>query len=80
MPHDLEAALAVFAAVMAANALRWASRWVTDLVRGTPNKLDDKLWAAVQKGVGAALEGKRAVDDTAKWDGVEGKTELKKRQ
>ncbi len=48
LPSEVQVALAAFVAVLAANALKWASRLVTNYVRGTPNKLDDKIWSAVR--------------------------------
>ena len=56
LPHEVEVAVAAFAAVIAANAVRWASRRVTDFVRGTPNKIDDKVWAAVQGAMDSVLK------------------------
>ncbi len=52
---EMQLALASFAAVMAANALRWLWRRLTDYVRGTPNKIDDKIVAAMNDVVGSAL-------------------------
>ncbi len=51
LPSEVQVALAAFVAVLAANALKWASRFVTNYVRGTPNKLDDKIWAAVRDAI-----------------------------
>ena len=51
LPSEVQIALAAFVAVLAANALKWASRFITNYVRGTPNKLDDKIWAAVRDAI-----------------------------
>ncbi len=51
IPSEGQVALAAFVAVLAANALKWASRLITNYVRGTPNKLDDKIWAAVRDAI-----------------------------
>ncbi len=51
LPSEVQVALAAFVAVLAANALKWASRFITNYVRGTPNKLDDKIWAAVRDAI-----------------------------
>ena len=48
LPSEVQVALAAFVAVLAANALKWASRFITNYVRGTPNKLDDKIWTAMR--------------------------------
>ena len=56
IPHEVEVALAAFAAVLAANLVKWLSQRVTDFVRGTPNKIDDKIWAAVQGAMDQALK------------------------
>ncbi len=48
LPSEVQVALAAFVAVLAANALKWASRFISNYVRGTPNQLDDKIWAAVR--------------------------------
>lgn len=49
---EIEVMIAAFVAVLAANALKWLSRFITDYVRGTPNKIDDKIWAAIQDALG----------------------------
>ncbi len=48
LPSEVQVALAAFVAVLAANALKWLSRLISSYVRGTPNQLDDKIWAAVR--------------------------------
>ncbi len=49
IPSEVQVALAAFVAVLAANALKWGSRFITNYVRGTPNQIDDKIWAAVRE-------------------------------
>ena len=51
MTPEIEIALYVLVAVFAANAIKGAGRWITSYVRGTPTQIDDKIWAAVQKGL-----------------------------
>ncbi len=51
LPSEVQVALAAFVAVLAANALKWASRLISSYVRGTPNQLDDKIWAAVRDAI-----------------------------
>ncbi len=51
LPSEVQVALAAFVAVLAANALKWASRFISNYVRGTPNQLDDKIWAAVRDAI-----------------------------
>lgn len=48
---ELGSAAAIFAAVLAANAARWLWRRVGDYVKGTHNKIDDKIFAAVKQAV-----------------------------
>ncbi len=51
LPSEVQVALAAFVAVLAANALKWASRLISSYVRGTPSQLDDKIWAAVRDAI-----------------------------
>ena len=53
---ELGGAAAVFAAVLAANAVRWAWRRLGDYVRKTPNKIDDKIFAAAKEAMEEVLE------------------------
>ena len=50
MTPELETAAYTFAAVAVVGLLKGAARWITSYVKGTPTQIDDKIWAAVQKG------------------------------
>ncbi len=70
LPSEVQVALAAFVAVLAANALKWASRFIANYVRGTPNTLDDKIWAAVQEALDQDYE--EQVDAAAlRWAAVQ---------
>lgn len=60
---EIEVMIAAFVAVLAANALKWFSRFITNWVRGTPNKIDDKIWAAIQDALGE-VNGKNGIKPT----------------
>ena len=53
---ELIVGLAAAAGAMAGQAMSWAVKLIDALVRGTPTKLDDKVWAAVHGAMSEALE------------------------
>lgn len=48
---ELTLALAAAAGALVANSSKWLLRWVGNYVKGTPNKLDDRIFAAVKKAI-----------------------------
>ncbi len=62
---EITMAFAAFAAIFARDGLRWLFRLIGSYVAGTPNKLDDKIWEAVQKGLGDALDAREEKMDGA---------------
>ncbi len=63
LPPEMQTAIYAFIAVIAANAVRWVWRWVQAYADKTPNKLDDKIVAAVQKGIMKVVEEEYEDDD-----------------
>ena len=51
MTPEMETAAYTLAAVLVAGLMKGAGRWITSYVKGTPTQIDDKIWAAVQKGL-----------------------------
>ena len=51
MTPEMEMAADTLAAVLVAGLMKGAGRWITSYVKGTPTQIDDKIWAAVQKGL-----------------------------
>ena len=52
---ELTLAIAAAAGALAANVSKWVIRWVGNYVRGTPNKLDDRIFDAALGAVHLAL-------------------------
>lgn len=53
---ELTLAIAAAAGALVANSSKWLLRWVGNYVKGTPNKLDDRIFAAVSKAIYDELE------------------------
>ncbi len=60
---EMETAAYAFVAVLAANAVRWTWRWAQAYAASTPNKFDDKLVAAVRKGIEQVMDEVYEEDD-----------------
>ncbi len=49
-------AIAAAAGALTANVSKWVVRWIGNFVRGTPNKLDDRIFEAARDAVHSALD------------------------
>ncbi len=57
---ELTIAIAAAAGALTANVSKWVVRWLGNFVRGTPNKLDDRIFDAA---LGAVQTGLAERDD-----------------
>ncbi len=56
-------AVAAAAGALVANSSKWLLRWLGNYVKGTPNKLDDRIFAAVKTAIAqSAVEVKSTKD------------------
>ena len=53
---ELTIAIAAAAGALVANSSRWLFRWIGNYVRGTPNKLDDRIFEAAREALHVALD------------------------
>ncbi len=53
---ELTIAIAAAAGALTANVSKWVVRWVGNFVRGTPNKLDDRIFEAAREALHIALD------------------------
>ena len=53
---ELTIAIAAAAGALTANVSKWVVRWVGNFVRGTPNKLDDRIFEAAREALHTALD------------------------
>lgn len=55
---EIVTAVIVAGALIATNLATWGMKKIADYVKGTPNKIDDKIFEAVRKAVAAGTQDK----------------------